>query len=203
MHRAPIRVSLAAAAAAALVGVGALAPARAAERYRLDQGNSTIHFSVGTIGFFRATGHFTRFDAKLVIDPGHPTRTRVSVTIPAASITTPWAQESAMIRAADFLDIARYRTIRFISGNVTALAPGRYAVHGRLTLRGVTRPVTLSARLVKSATDPKTGDAIDDFTVGGTIRRKAFGITADPLFIDDRVRIVIHARILIRPPGDG
>ena len=195
MHRAPSLTAV------TLLALSAFTPARAAELYHLNQSNSTIRFSVGTLGFFRARGHFAHFDATLLIDPAHPSSTRVNVTILAASVVTPWAQESAMIRSPDFFDVAKYNTIRFASGSVMVTAPGRYAVHGNLTLRDVTRPVTLAAHLVKTATDPTTGDTIDDFTITGTVRRKAFGITADPLFIDNRVRIVIHARILILASG--
>lgn len=197
MHRAPSLTAV------MLLALSAFTPARAAELYHLNQSNSTIRFSVGTLGFFRARGHFAQFDATLLIDPAHPTSTRVSVTIPTASVVTPWAQESAMIRSPDFFDAARYGKIRFTSGNVTATAPGHYAVHGQLTLRDVTRPVILAAQLVKTATDPTAGDTIDDFTITGVVSRKAFGIVADPVFIDNRVHIVIHARILVLASGHG
>jgi polyisoprenoid-binding protein YceI len=117
MHRAPSLTAV------MLLALSAFTPARAAELYHLNQSNSTIRFSVGTLGFFRARGHFAQFDATLLIDPAHPTSTRVSVTIPTASVVTPWAQESAMIRSPDFFDAARYGKIRFTSGNVTATAP--------------------------------------------------------------------------------
>lgn len=181
--------------------VSAVTPARAAELYHLNQSNSSVRFSVGTLGFFRARGHFARFDATVLIDPAHPTNTKVSVTIPASSVVTPWAQESTMIRSPAFFDVAHHGKIRFTSGTVMATAPGRYSVHGQLTLRDVTRPVTLSAHLVKTVTDPTTGDTVDDFTITGIVSRKAFGITADPLFIDNRVHIVIHARILVLASG--
>lgn len=198
----PRLMSLAWLAAAVLLGSGLLSPARA-EIYHLNQNNCRIGFSVGTVGFFRARGNFERFTARLAIDPAHPTATRIEVSIPAASIKTPWAAENTMIRSAGFFDVGHYPTIRFKSRSVTATGPGRYSVNGMLTMRGVSRPVTLAARRVKSATEPATGAAIDDFTVTGIVDRRAFGMTADPLFIDNRVRIDISVRILLDAPGHG
>ena len=188
------------AAALLFAAIAAAAPARAADRFQLDQRYGTIAFTVGNLGLFRSHGEFARFAGRLTLDVADPTATSIGVTVAARSVRTPWGQETAMLRSADFFDVARYKQIRFQSEAVRPAGPGRYAIAGQLTLRGVTRPITLAARLVHATTDPATGRQIDDFVVTGTLSRKDFGMTADPLFIADRVGIDIHARIVLAPP---
>lgn len=189
--------------AAALALFVVAAPAGAAQRFQLDQRYGSIAFSVSNLGLFRARGQFGRFVGRLAIDPAHPTATRIAVTVAAGSVQTPWGQETAMLRSADFFDVARYKVIRFASAQVLAKGPGRYLIRGALTLRGRTLPVSLAARLVHAARDPRTGRQIDDFIVTGSVSRRAFGMTADPLFIADRVEIAIHARIILGPVQGG
>ncbi len=180
--------------------LAAAAPARAADRFQLDQRYGTIAFTVSNLGLFRSHGEFARFAGRLTLDPADPAATSIGVTVAARSVRTPWAQETAMLRSAEFFDVAHHKRIRFESESVRPAGPGRYAITGRLTLRGITRGITLAARLVHATTDPANGRQIDDFVVTGTLSRKDFGMTADPLFIADRVAIDIHARIILAPP---
>ena len=188
------------AAAALLLAAIAAGPARATERFQLDQRYGTIAFTVSNLGLFRSHGAFARFAGRLTLDGADPAATRIGVTVAARSVRTPWAQETQMLRSADFFDVARYKRIRFESETVRPAGPGRYAIAGRLTLRGITRPIALAARLIQATADPATGRQIDDFVVTGTLSRKDFGMTADPLFIADRVGIDIHARIVLAQP---
>lgn len=191
--------------AAALALAVALAPslARAADTFQLDQRFGTIAFTVSNLGLFEARGDFARFVGRLALDPADPAATRIAVTVQAASVHTPWDQETAMLRSADFFDVARHKLIRFESRSVHPTGPGRYAIAGTLRLRGQARPITLMARLVHAARDPATGRQIDDFIVTGQLSRRSFGMTADPLFIADRVRIAIEARIILSPAHGG
>ena len=108
-----------------------------------------------------------------------------------------------MLRSADFFDVGRYPAIRFTSSAIAADGPGRYLVRGQIEIRGVTRPIELAATLVHAARDPASGARIDDFTVTGSLDRRAFGMTADPLFISNLVAIPIHARIILGPAAGG
>jgi len=178
-------------------------PARAAQLFRLDQRYGTIAFTVSNLGLFRSRGDFTRFMGRLTIDPADPTATRIAVTVAASSVRTPWPQETAMLRSADFFDVAHYPDIRFQSEQVLPAGPGRYMISGAMTLHGRTRPVTLAAQLMHDARDKATGRQIDDFIVTGTLSRRDFDMTADRSFISDRVTIAIHARIILDAPRGG
>ena len=191
----------------ALAGLGLLAlcgavSARAAQLFRLDQRFGSIDFTVSNLGLFQAHGDFGRFMGVLRIDPTAPDATRIAVTVAAGSVHSGWAQETAMLRSADFFDVARYPDIRFHSRQVRADGTGHYLIRGDLTLRGRTRPVTLNAKLVREARNP-AGQRIDDFVVTGAVSRHAFGMTADPLFIADTVRLTIRARVILAGTSGG
>jgi polyisoprenoid-binding protein YceI len=171
--------------------------AYSSEQFQLDQRYASIAFAVSNLGLFSSHGDFARFMGRLAIDLTDPTATQIAVTVVADSVRTPWPQETAMLRSADFFDVANHKIIRFTSQTVEANGPGRYQVHGQIELRGVTRPITLTAQLTQESRDPTTGRQIDDFIVTGNLSRHDFGMTADPLFIADRIAIDIHARIVL------
>ena len=188
---------------ALLAGVIAPRAGRAADLFRLDQRFGSIAFTVSNLGLFSARGDFARFVGRLTLDATDPAATRIAVTVAADSVHTPWDQETAMLRSADFFDVARFKDIRFVSRSVRPEGPGRYRISGTLHLRGQTRPIVLMAKLVHAARDPATGRQIDDFIVTGAVSRRAFGMTADPLFIADKVRIAIEARVILSPSHGG
>ncbi len=188
---------------ALLAGVIAPRAGRAADLFRLDQRFGSIAFTVSNLGLFSARGDFARFVGRLTLDAADPAATRIAVTVAADSVHTPWDQETAMLRSADFFDVARFKDIRFVSRSVRPEGPGRYRISGTLHLRGQTRPIVLMAKLVHAARDPATGRQIDDFIVTGAVSRRAFGMTADPLFIADKVRIAIEARVILSPSHGG
>lgn len=182
----------------ALLLVAALPPSRSAaaqQSYMLDQRFGTIRFSVGHLGLFSSQGRFDRFQARLLLDQKHPERTRITVDVAAGSEMMGWQQATDMLRSKDFLDVRQYPVVRFTSTSVVSVAPDRYRIQGMLRLRGVTRPVALSARLVGRHVDPVRHDEQADFVVTGSLLRSAFGMTTDQVFIANRVRLTITARL--------
>ncbi len=174
---------------------------QAARHYMIDKRHGSIEFSVSHLGLFSSHGAFRDFDADLIIDRAHPEQTHVDVSIAAASVEMPWQDGVAMLRSADFFDVARYPDVRFHSTSVAALAPDRYAVSGMLELRGVSRPMALIAHLVQRHDDPAGEPISADFDVTGTLSRAAFGMVSEQTFISDTVRLTIRARIALADAG--
>ena len=146
---------------------------------------------------------FDRFMGRLIIDPLRPDHTRIDVDVEAASVTMPWDQGAAMLRSAEFFDVSRYPEISFESTGVEALGPDHYRVLGQLQIRGVTHAMALDAVLVDRHLDPARESDVADFVVRGKLKRSAFGMVADPVFISDTVDIRIHARIVLDRANAG
>jgi polyisoprenoid-binding protein YceI len=185
-------------AAALLVLLPLLLPDRAAvagATYAIDQRFGEIAFQVRHLGLFSSHGTFRRFSGQLTIDEAHPENTRITVTIDTGSVAMDWAQAVAMLRGPAYFDVQRYPAARFASTRVVALAPDRYEIDGTLTLRGITRPVVLQAALIGRHPAEVPGVEIAAFVVTGQLRRSLFGMTADRVFVSDRVDLRIDARV--------
>jgi polyisoprenoid-binding protein YceI len=190
----------------ALALAGALVPGhgRAADLYTIDPLHGRIEFTVSHLGLFTSHGVFRRFDSALTIDQDHPEHTRIAVVVDAGSIDMPWDGAVDLLRSATYFDTAHYPKLRFSSTEVAVESPDHYAVKGVLEIRGVSHPFELEATLTDRHRDEATHAEVADFVVHGELLRSAYGMTADPVFISDRVEIRIVARIrLADPPHAG
>jgi polyisoprenoid-binding protein YceI len=117
-----------------------------ADKYDVDAAHSTLSFSIGHMGLTDIDGRFGDFQGVINWDPQDPNDTSVSFTAQAKSIDTGVAQRDDHLRTADFFE--KYPTLTFKSTKVSHLGEDRYRVDGELTIHGVTRPVTTTARIV-------------------------------------------------------
>ena len=122
------------------------------------------------------TGRFTAVSGTITLDERDPSTARAEVTIDAASIDTQDARRDAHLRSADFFDVAAHPHLTFASRRVEAVdrAAGTCRVVGDLTVRGVTRPVTLDAHFsppVAGASEPRIRLALS-----APLNRRDFGI---------------------------
>lgn len=165
------------------------------QMFSLDQRFSSIDFSVRNLGMFDSEGGFRRFEAHLVLNNRHPERTKISVAVDAGSVDMSWHEAADMLRSPDFFDVRRYPEVTFQSTSVQEVAQGHFVIRGLVQIKGVTQPLTLHAALTRQTQNPADDSEIADFVVHGSLERSAFGMTADPVFISDKVNIVIRARL--------
>ncbi|MBX3269130.1 MAG: YceI family protein [Sandaracinaceae bacterium] len=144
-------------------------------RLTIDPAHSAIHFSVRHMMFAKVRGRFAAWTGALAFDEADPAAFSVDVAIEAASIDTGVADRDAHLRSADFLDVARFDTIRFVGRALEPIGGGRYRVHGELTIRDVTRPVALETEYAGAATDP-WGNTRVAFTATASLDRREFGL---------------------------
>jgi polyisoprenoid-binding protein YceI len=121
--------------------------------WMVDPTHSALEFVARYAVFTLVRGRFTSFSGTVVIDPLHPTATQIDVDIDASSVDTALPDRDAHLLGDEFFDVARHPKISFRSQGATVLAAGRYAVHGELTIRGITQPVRLDVDLFGRAPD--------------------------------------------------
>jgi polyisoprenoid-binding protein YceI len=140
-------------------------------------------------------GSFTKWSGTLELDDADPTLARVEVQIDAASIDTREAQRDGHLRSPDFLDVEHHPQITFKSTSVQRAGDSRYRLSGDLTIRGVTRPVTLDVEDGGRAKHPMTGDQRAGFSAHTSIQRGDFGLKwnavleAGGVAVSDKVEI--------------
>jgi polyisoprenoid-binding protein YceI len=144
--------------------------------YALDVAHSRIGFAARHAMVTKVRGAFNEFEGIAKLPTPDPRTWNVEVTIQAASIDTRNEQRDGHLRSNDFLLLDEYPTITFTSTSVEQVSDSTFRVTGDLTVRGVTRPVSVDFEYGGSATDP-FGNARVGFDGSVSISRKDFGIT--------------------------
>jgi len=144
--------------------------------YTVDPSHSRIGFVARHAMVTKVRGSFNDFEASAVVDTEDLTRSSAQVTIKVDSIDTRNEQRDGHLRSNDFLDIATYPEITFVSTAVNPIADDVVQVTGDLTIKGVSRPVTIDFTYEGSATDP-FGNERAGFEGSVVINRKDWGIT--------------------------
>jgi polyisoprenoid-binding protein YceI len=148
--------------------------------YTIDAAHSRIGFGARHAMVTKVRGSFDEFEGALHIDGENPAHSWARVTIQAKSIDTRNAQRDDHLRSNDFLDMNNYPEITFVSTGVEPVGDDKFRVIGDLTVRGVTRPVTLDVEYTGTATDP-FGNVRVGFEGSGQINRKDFGVNWNAL----------------------
>jgi polyisoprenoid-binding protein YceI len=158
-----------------LAGAGVAAPARAAQTFEIDPAHSEVTFQIRHF-LNKVRGNFRQFDAKIVKDDQDPANSSVEFTIQTASIDTGVERRDNHLRSADFFDAEKYPTITFQSSAVEKVSDTDYKVTGRLTMRGVTKVITLPVTYLGEMKDA-FGHTRAGFTTETTLNRQDFGVS--------------------------
>lgn len=143
--------------------------------YTIDPAHSRIGFVARHAMVTKVRGGFNDFQGTLQLDGDNPERSSAQVTIQAASIDTRNEDRDQHLRSNDFFDMERYPEISFVSTGVTPLDDERYRLTGDLTIKGVTKPVTLDVEHTGTAVDP-WGNLRVGFEGSTTVNRKDWGV---------------------------
>jgi polyisoprenoid-binding protein YceI len=171
------------------------------ETWQVDGAHSAVNLAVRHMVISKVRGHFGKWSAKLQLDTAELTRSSVEVEIEAASIETGVADRDTHLRSPDFLDAAKYPTLRYRSRRVEAVSKDRLRVVGDLTIRDVTREVVLDVEYGGQGKDP-WGNTRVGFTAATSLNRKDFGLTWNQaletggVLVADRVDIEIELQAI-------
>jgi polyisoprenoid-binding protein YceI len=186
---------LAVAGLAAMISVPALA---ATSTWNLDPFHSNAQFFVKHLGISTVQGDFTKVTGTVLLDDQDVTKSSVSVTIDVNSIDTRVQRRDDDLKSEHFLNAAQFPTITFQSTKVTKTGDNTLKVTGNLTIRGVTKEVTLD---VTGPTAPISAMGSQRRGASATtkINRQDFGVAADPGMVGDDVSILIDLEMT--PPA--
>lgn len=143
--------------------------------YMVDTAHTTVGFTVRHMGVSKVRGRFNEFSGTLQVGE-RPEESSVSVTIAPDSVDTRDEARDSHLRSQDFFDVANHPEWHFESLGVRTMAPGQFELDGNLTIRGVTRKVTLAVTLEGVVTDP-FGDHRVGFSARGSVDRDDFGVS--------------------------
>ena len=168
--------------------------------WQIDPYHLQVEFAVKHFGMMTVRGHFADVVATGEIDPDHPESSSLDVTINTASIKTNNEQRDSDLRSSNFLEIDKFPTITFKSKRIDASGKDTYTMSGDLTIKGNTRPVSLTVLRYGEINDAQMGHRVA-FSAEGEINRKDFGLTMNMLVdgrwvVGDEVKIAIELELV-------
>ena len=165
----------------AVAGIlAAVTPALAApEAFAIDPAHSGVAFSIRHL-FSRVPGRFTKFEGKIVVDRDDYTKSSVEVSIDAASIDTNEPARDKHLKSPDFFDAAKFPKLTFKSTKVSQAGTNKLSVDGNLTIRGVSKPVTLDVDVLGYGPG-YGGRFLGGFEAKTKINRQDFGVAWNDL----------------------
>ena len=152
------------------------APHTATGTYAIDPTHSRIGFVARHAMVTKVRGSFNEFEGTGFFDADQPENSHLELVIQAASIDTRNADRDGHLRSNDFFDMDQYPQITFRSTSVEQADGGEYRVTGDLTIKGVTKPVTVDFDYTGVAVDP-FGNQRLGLEGTTTINRKEWGVT--------------------------
>lgn len=165
-------------------------------QYTLDPDHMQVLFSWDHLGYSHPTGQFDHVNGTLIYDAAHPAKSSVRVSIPVSSLHTHLPALDKQLLGPAYLDAKQYPLITFVSGKVRPEGKQRFRVDGRLTVHGVTRPVTLEVTLNKAGKYPMIEAPALGFGAGATFKRSAFGVGHGVPLVGDALRVSISAEAI-------
>jgi polyisoprenoid-binding protein YceI len=166
--------------------------------YAIDPMHTTVEFIGRHLMITKVRGRFPDVSGTITIDD-EPEKSLVEVELQVASIDTGIADRDAHLRSADFFDAEKYPTISFRSTKVEAGKSGTWAVIGDLTVRDVTRPITLQVDFDGANASPM-GDERIAFSAATDVDREDWGLTwnvaleTGGVLVGKKVRIELYVQ---------
>jgi polyisoprenoid-binding protein YceI len=164
--------------------------------FSVDPSHSRVEFAVKHLGIATVKGTFGSFEGTLELG-ADLSQARAGGRVDAASIDTQEDKRDAHLRSADFFDVERFPALSFESTDIRPLDDDRFEITGDLTIRGVTREVTLVAELLGSETDPWGNERVG-LEVSGQLNRGEFGLTwnqvlgSGNMLVSDKVKLALE-----------
>jgi polyisoprenoid-binding protein YceI len=168
--------------------------------WKFDPYHLQVEFAAKHLGMMTVRGHFADVTAAGNIDPEHPERTKIEATINASSIRTHHEQRDKDLRSSNFLEIDKYPTMHFKSTKIEPAAKDKFKLTGDLTIKGVTKAVTLNVVKYGEFNDPNMGHRIA-YAAETKINRKDFGMSFDVMLdgkfiVSNEIQINIEGEII-------
>lgn len=169
--------------------------------WQIDPAHTLVEFAVKHMMITTVKGRFVDVSGTVTANEADPKRSQVEATMSVASIDTRAEQRDNHLRSADFFDVEKYPTITFRSKRIEGDPNGDFKLVGDLTIRGVTREVTLDVTNEGRGKDPWGGERAG-FSAKTRVNRKDFGLNWNQaletggVLVGDEVKISVEVELV-------
>ncbi len=165
----------------------------AAAHYQVDTDHTLVVWTVNHMGISPLSGAIAASGGTLELDPSKPAAAKVTVTFKIADMSTTVPAFTKHLLSADFFEAEKHPTASFTSTSVEANGQ-KARITGNLTIKGVTKPVTLEAEFFGAGTNPMSKKLEVGFSATAQINRSEFGLGFGvPAVTPDRIDLRIAA----------
>lgn len=166
-----------------------------AANWKVDESHAFAVFKVMHLGIAPAYGQFVKVGGSLDFDPANPGATKLTIEIAADSVFTGNKKRDDHLKNADFFDAKQFPKLTFQSTAWKKTGDGTYEVTGNLTLRGQTKPVTVTVKQTGMGKDPWGNERVG-MTADFTIDRMDYGIAYMPDGLGKQVDLMLSAEFI-------
>jgi polyisoprenoid-binding protein YceI len=163
-----------------------------ADRLTIGSARGSMDFFIGDSLIFRTTGGFKSWEGKIQVDDLDVTKSSVDVIVHTSSIEMLDKQQTTMLREPEFFDVEKFPEMTYRSTAIERINADTLKVEGEITLRGITRPMTLDAKVIDRIPDAAPGKRTATFRAEGSLKRSEFGMTKYIDLVGDKVDIAIR-----------
>ncbi len=169
--------------------------------WTVDPMHTQVEFSAKHMGLMTVRGHFTSVRVRIDLNDDDFTASSVDATIDTDSLITNDARRDAHLKSSDFLNVEQFPTMSFKSTRIERASHDHYKMTGDLTIRSLTRPVTLDVVYSGQAKDPM-GGVHAGFSAYTTINRKDWGLTwnvaleTGGLLVSEEVKLALEVEVI-------
>ncbi|MDQ3291864.1 MAG: YceI family protein [Bacteroidota bacterium] len=174
----------------------------ATTKWAVDPMHSEVQFKVKHLMITTVTGYFQKFNVEAETEDDQFTSAKsVVFTADVNSISTNNEQRDTHLKSADFFDAENHGEIRFVADKYENVGDDDYKLHGTLTIRGISKPITVNVEFGGIVVDPY-GQTKAGFTVSGKISRKEFGLTwnavteAGSVVVSDEIKLQAEIQLV-------
>ncbi len=169
--------------------------------WQLDPAHSSAQFAVRHMGISTVRGTFTKLSGTAHYDPAGAKSDSVEVTIEPASVDTRVEMRDNDLRSDHFFDVQKYPSMTFRSTKVEPAGADKLKVTGDLTIRGVTKPVSLEVDGPSKPVDDGHGHLHMGISASGTLNRTDFGMTGYQGVVGNEITLTIDAELVQATPA--
>jgi polyisoprenoid-binding protein YceI len=170
-------------------------------KWAIDPMHSEVQFKVKHLVISTVSGFFKSFEGSVETENEDFQDAHIEFSIDINSVDTNQTQRDEDLKSPAFFDAAKYPHIKFKSTSFKKTGDDEYELKGDLTIKGITKPVTLNVEYGGSATD-FYGNTKAGFEVTGKVNRKEFGLTWDAvtetgsIVVGDDIKLIINAQFI-------
>jgi polyisoprenoid-binding protein YceI len=190
------RLMLAAAVAAATFAL----PTLAADKYTLDPGHTQVRIGWSHFGYSDIEAIFTNVTGEITLDTDDWSKSSVTATIPISGLVSGVPKLDEHLKSGDFFDMAKFGNATFASTKVEKTGEATLKVTGDLTIRGVTKTVTLDVKVNKLGSHPMSKKDAAGFSATTALKRTEFDVGMYAPNVSDDIRVEVTTEAVKADP---